>query len=59
MPNNLVFWQIIPFGDANLPASEAFFAHVYGALGSLSMIEIPLILIKTVSVIHVFAKPNI
>ena len=32
LPNNLFFWQIIPFWNANLRASGAFFAHVYGAL---------------------------
>ena len=31
LPNNLVFWQIIPFWDANLHESGTFFAHVYGA----------------------------
>ena len=31
LPNNLVFWQIIPFWGVNLQESGAFFAHVYEA----------------------------
>ena len=31
VPNNLVFWKIIPFRDANLLESGTFIAHVYGA----------------------------
>ena len=41
LPNNLVFWQIIPFWDANLQELGTFFAHAYGALLSFLRLSIP------------------